>query len=375
MTEALSIARRGVALLATALLLAGCGGESPSSAPSPTPPASTTPVPGGEWPTSTPEEQGLDGSVLAEYATRIESGTYGEIHSLLVVRHGRLVSESYFQGWSAEALHEMYSVTKSVTSLLVGIARDDGRVPHLDTLLLSVFPDYPAIANMGPDKAAITLEDVLTMRAGFEWDEGSTNYTDSANPVVALVQSPDWVKHVLDLPMSHPPGTLFRYNSGCTMLLGGVLRNTTGQEAHGFASGRLFGPLGIASFEWETGAQGLTNTGWGLHLRPRAMAKIGELILRRGQWGDQRVVSEEWLALSTARHVTRPSRSDYGYQWWHLPPEAGAADVVYASGWGGQLIFVVPGLDLIVVSTAGEYLTGRGTALDFIRPLLRDVVR
>jgi CubicO group peptidase (beta-lactamase class C family) len=221
------MARLGVALLATALPFAGCGGDSASSVPPTTPPASTAPAAGSEWPTSTPEAQGLDGSVLSEYATRIEAGTYGEVHSLLVVRHGRLVSESYFRGWSADALHEMYSVTKSVTSLLVGIARDDGRLPHLDTLLLSVFPEYGAIAHMGPDKAAITLEDVLTMRAGFQWDEGSTNYTDSTNPVVALVQSPDWVKHVLDLPMSHPPGTVFRYNSGCTMLLGGVLRNTT----------------------------------------------------------------------------------------------------------------------------------------------------
>jgi CubicO group peptidase (beta-lactamase class C family) len=368
------MARLGVALLATALPFAGCGGDSASSVPPTTPPASTAPAAGSEWPTSTPEAQGLDRSVLSEYATRIEAGTYGEVHSLLVVRHGRLVSESYFRGWSADALHEMYSVTKSVTSLLVGIARDDGRLPHLDTLLLSVFPEYRTIAHMGPDKAAITLEDVLTMRAGFQWDEGSTNYTDSTNPVVALVQSPDWVKHVLDLPMSHPPGTVFRYNSGCTMLLGGVLRNTTGQQALDLGSDRLFGPLGIASYQWETGAQGLTNTGWGLHMRPRDMAKIGELLLRRGQWGDQRVVSEEWLSLSTALHVIRSPRSSYGYQWWHLPSEVGAPDVVYASGWGGQLIFVVPDLDLIVVSTAGEYLGVRGAAFDFIRPLLREVV-
>jgi CubicO group peptidase (beta-lactamase class C family) len=312
--------------------------------------------------------------VLAEYATRIEAGAYGDVHSLLVVRRGQLVSESYFRGWSDEALHEMYSVTKSVTSLLVGIARDDGRLPPLDALILSIFPEYPSVAHMGPDKAAITLEDVLTMRAGFEWDEGSTNYTDSANPVVALVKSPDWVKHVLDLPMADPPGSVFRYNSGCTMLLGGVLRNSTGREALDLASDRLFGPLGIVSYQWETGAQGLTNTGWGLHMRPRDMAKIGELLLRRGRWGDRRIVSEEWLALSTARHVTRPGRSGYGYQWWHLPSEAGAPDVVYASGWGGQVIFVVPDLDLIVVSTAGEYLGSGGTAFDFIRPLLREVV-
>jgi CubicO group peptidase (beta-lactamase class C family) len=192
---------------------------------------------------------------------------------------------------------------------------------------------------------------------------------------VALIRSPDWVKHVLDLPMSHPPGTVFRYNSGCTMLLGGVLRNTTGQEAHDLARDRLFGPLGIASLQWETGAQGLTNTGWGLHLRPRDMAKIGELVLRRGHWGGQRVVSEGWLALSTARHITGSSGSGYGYQWWHLATEAGVPDVVFASGWGGQLIFVVPSLDLVVVSTAGEYSGRSRGALEFIRPLLRDVVR
>jgi CubicO group peptidase (beta-lactamase class C family) len=373
MTMARVAQRLGLALLATAVLLSGCGGDSASSAPSPA--SSAAPVAGQDWPTSTPEEQGLDGEVLAGYVARITSGTYGDVHSLLVVRHGRLVTESYFRGWDLMAHHEMYSVTKSVTSLLVGIARDDGWLPPLDTLLLTVFPEYPTIANMSPEKAAITLEDVLTMRAGFQWDEGSTNYADPANPVVDLIRSPDWVKHVLDLPMSHPPGTVFRYNSGCTMVLGGVLRNTTGQEAHDLARDRLFGPLGIASLQWETGAQGLTNTGWGLHLRPRDMAKVGELVLRRGQWGGQRVVSEGWLALSTARHVTRSSGSGYGYQWWHLATETGVPDVVFASGWGGQLIFVVPGLDLVVVSTAGEYSGRSGGALEFIRPLLRDVVR
>ena len=189
--------RRRLFLLAALLPWAACGGSSEPSA---------SPVPGGEdWAVSTPEEQGLDGRVLEEYIRQAGAGRYGEVHSLLVVRHGRLAAEAYFGGYDAGSLHPVYSVTKSVTSCLVGIAFDGGRLSSVRQSLLGLFPEYRSIRYAGPEKAAITLEDVLTMRAGFEWDESTYPYGDARNSASRLAASPDWIQFVLDLPMERPP--------------------------------------------------------------------------------------------------------------------------------------------------------------------------
>jgi len=327
-----------------------------------------------DWRISSPETQNINADTLANLAGRIEAGVYGEIHSLLLVRHGYLVYERYFRGYRIDRIHPVYSVTKSVTSLLIGIASDRGELGALSQSLLSCFPEYRSIANVDARKQAITLKEVLTMRAGFDWNEGIVPYGDPRNPTSQLAGSSDWIKFMLDRPMSDAPGTRFRYNSGCSVLLSGIIRNKTGKQAQEYAVAHLFRPLAITSFDWERGAQGIANTGWGLSLRPRDMAKIGLLCLQQGEYNGTRVLSQQWLNESTTNHVSLSNSFSYGYQWWLLPLEgmAGHApqpnDLKIAWGWGDQFIFIIPHLDLVVISTAGNYSGPiQDQAIDFVR--------
>lgn len=311
------------------------------------------------WDVSRPEEQGLNSARLALLERNIESGQYGEIHSLLIVRHGYLCYEKYFRGAGQNDKHRMYSVTKSVTSALIGIALVEGRISSLDQSLLSFFPEYPTLANMDERKTRIKLRDVLAMRAGFEWDEGSAPYGDLQNPATQMAVSEDWIKFVLDRPMVHEPGTSFRYNSGLSVLLSGVLRKTTGQSAESYANTRLLGPLGVFDYAWETGPHNLTNTGWGMHLRPRDMAKFGEMILRRGTWASDAILPESWVDSCLTPQVLLTYPYGYSYQWWLMALDslyrpAQRNDAMIAWGYCDQFIFVIPVLDMVVVSTANN---------------------
>lgn len=335
-----------------------------------------------DWKLSSPAAQNLNPDTLANLAGRIEAGVYGEIHSLLIVRHGYLVYERYFRGYRADKIHPLYSVTKSVTSLLIGIASDRGELGSLNQSLLSFFPEYRSIVNVDSRKQAITLKDVLTMRAGFDWNEGAYPYGDPRNPTSQLASSSDWIKFMLDRPMSDAPGTRFRYNSGCSVLLSGIIRNKTGNQARDYAVAHLFRPLAITSFNWERGGQGISNTGWGLSLRPRDMAKIGLLCLNQGEYNGTRVLSQQWLNESTTAFVSLSSSFSYGYQWWLLPLEGVAGhtpqsnDIIIAWGWGDQFIFIIPYLDMVVVSTAGNYSGPvQDQAIAFVRRSIVKAVR
>ena len=335
-----------------------------------------------EWPVSSPASQQLDAALLTELADSIELGAYGTLHSLLIVRHGHLAWEQYFNGWSADELHPVYSVTKSVTSALVGIALHERLLPSLDVPVLDYFPQYPTLANPDARKAQITLEHVLTMRAGFAWDEFSIPYSDPVNSYRQMIASPDWVKFVLDLPLNADPDTRFAYNTGCTMLLSGILERTTGASAEVYGIPRLFAPLGIARWQWGTSPQGLSNTGAGLRLRPRDMARFGYLYLHGGSVSGERVVPSDWVSRSTTAHTGGAATYGYGYQWWTLPSTFRGADgpdpghVFFAWGYGSQMIFVIPQFDMVVVTTGGNFDGSSDQPVRFLRthviPAVRD---
>jgi CubicO group peptidase (beta-lactamase class C family) len=312
----------------------------------------------GAWPVATPADVGLAEQPLLDLKRDIALGEYGDVHSTLIVRNGRLVYEEYFGDATREDLHRVYSVTKSVAATLIGIAWDRGLIEDLDEPLVGFFPEYETLANPGQGKDAITLRHALQMRTGIEWDEWSTDYIDPTNPTVALFASDDWMKFMLDRPMAAPPGSEFVYNSGVSMLLSGVLEHATGSRVSEFADDALFGPLGVTETLWATGPNEIYNTGWGLRLRSRDMARIGQLYLQRGVWDGERVISEAWIDASTEPGTTFSRGDGYGYQWWlgGAPHESEAPyGVPSARGWGGQFIVVVPSLNAVVVTTQGNF--------------------
>lgn len=345
--------RLALALVATALLgLPGCEGT-------PTGPSLTGSLGPGQvehWTTAAPASRGVSPAVLEELEGRIDAGDFGDVSSLLVVRGGALVYERYWDEWRADDLHRVYSVTKSITSLLVGIAHADGAVPDLETPVLDLLPQLSAPANPAA-KDQITLDHVLTMRTGLEWDELSTNYSQTANPVTALVASSDWLQFVVDLPFSSDPGAEFAYNSGVSMLMSGVLAEAVDASPEHFAADRLFDELGIDDWIWSTVPGALTNGGWGLRLRPRDMATIGQMVVQGGSWDGVQIVPKSWIEASSVAATRFTDGTGYGFQWW-LPSDDGGARPLAAWGYGGQFIVVIPSLDLVVASTAENFEGG-----------------
>jgi len=322
------------------------------------PPVSATdaPLPEDDWPRADPASQRLDPEPLDRLVAAIEEGrNYPDIHSLLVVRHGYLVLERYFAGWHEERLHTLQSVSKSFTSALIGIAIDRGDLRGVDEKVLGFFPELRDIRHLDDRKHAMTVEDLLTMRSGTDYNErGSNSPHDRLNSLRR-----GWDRFYLDRPMAAEPGTTFQYDSGGVILLSSLLKARTGLHADAYAERHLFGPLGIRQASWYRNAEGHPHTGGGLDLRPRDMARFGLLYLRGGHWGDRQVVSDDWVGRSTRRQVERrrdPHDVGYGYLWWILEPDPqgdGEHDIYAAKGFMGQYIFVVPEHDMVVVVTAG----------------------
>lgn len=364
----------------TLLGAVGCG-----DAPTRPAPSYSYEVPletGDGWATAHLDDVGLDPEPLVELVDRFRDGSYVNIHGVLLVRAGRLALEAYAPGrtttgdrfveWGRDDLHDLHSVTKSVNSLLVGIALDQGLIEGVDQKIASFFPEHATLLTDAP-KSDLSLEHFLTMTAGLEWDEHTHPYTDGRNSHVQLHRSGDPVAFTLGLASVDEPGRRFRYNSGLSITLGEVIHRASGLKAHEFAERHLFGPLGIFDYTWWVYPDGTVQTGGGLALRPRDAAKIGQLILDGGTWQGRRVVSESWVRESTD---DRAPGAAYGYQWWRirLPRHEHPFDLtdeafeaVAASGRGGQWIFVYPDFDLVAVFTGGNDNTLSNQPLDMLR--------
>lgn len=303
---------------------------------------------------------------------KIEAGDYGKIKSFLIWHKDRYLMKSYPLGNEINPLSNAYSATKSVSSALLGIALSDKQ--HINTLnepILSYFSEYKKIKQANTFKRAITLHDLLTMRAGFEWNELSTPYGYYNNSVSKLIRSKDWIKHILDQPVVHSPGQHFNYNSGETILIGAIIAKLVDQKVETYANMKLFKPLGITNWFWQNTSTGSSNTGWGLWLHPEDMIKLGRLFLNEGQWevnGENiQVIPKPWILKSTQSIVKMSNiidfyyKFDYGYQWWRfndkdpIVADLKSNDIYFAWGYGGQFIFIVPHMDLVIVSTAKNY--------------------
>jgi CubicO group peptidase (beta-lactamase class C family) len=379
--------RCGLAFAATAFIACGgsdgASGTSPDRAPDSTalPPDASTYFPGATWRTATPGQVGVPGSVLARVGQRLASRTWRGLDSFIVIRHGYLVHETYYGASSRDDVHSMQSVSKSVTSLVTGIASDMGSV-EVDATVLSVLPRY-ADASRDPRLPRVTLRHLLQMRSGINFYE----YPYPGSPLETLNTSRgDWVWIALEQPFNAEPGALWQYNSGGVIALGAAVASATGGPFYAYARERLFSPLGSAASTGSSRATTPGPHGRRAHLRAIELAKLGYLVLKQGHWNGQQVVSSAWLARSTAPVTTRASpfggvSVDYGYLWSMAPidPALSTAElsnrVMIASGNMNQFLFVAPSLDLVVVNT-GATNESFGVTADFVlRELIPAMVR
>ncbi len=335
----------------------------------------------GEWETALPETVGLDGTMVCAIDGALDASPEFSIHAVLVLRKGKLVFETYRNGdderWGSrlgtvvhlpETLHDQRSISKSVVSLLVGIAVDRGLVAGTRESVPGFFPEFSA--ERTPEKDRITLQHLLTMTSGLAWDERRP-YTDPANSEVAMARAANPYQFVLAQPLAGPPGAAWNYNGGNTQLLAGIVQRSAKTWLDEFAREALFAPLGIKRFEWvRMPVSREAAAASGLRLRPRDMAKIGQLVLNEGMWEGRQVVSAAWIAESTTTHVSGfdpVSSIGYGYQWWTDHGRIGDRDIAWisAQGLGGQRIYVVPAHDLAVVISAGQYRDERHNAAPY----------
>jgi CubicO group peptidase (beta-lactamase class C family) len=297
----------------------------------------------------TPATFGFDPERLGRAITHAEE--LAPLNSLLIARGDSLVVERYFRGLDAGEQTNLKSASKSILSALVGIALEEG---HLDSLDQPIAPFFPEIlADAPPQKRQITLRDLLTMRAGLE----STSFGNYG----AWVTSDHWVRDALTRPLVHPPGTEMMYSTGTSHLVSAILTKATGMSTKAYAQSRLFEPLGIRPPSWQRDPQGIYFGGNNMALTPRAMLKIGQLYLNDGRYRGQQILPEGWAHESTRRYVLDTFRGfTYGYFWW-IDTFDGVR-THFAWGYGGQYIYVVPGLDLVVACTSS--LTNRPDGLD-----------
>ena len=328
------------------------------------------------WPVASIDEENLiDGGALCRMADRLAASGDVNVLAVLVVRRGRLLFERYFKGpdeipglfhgrrvknvtFDADTLHDVKSISKCVASLVLGIALDRGLIRSVDEPIFSFFPELADQRTTEKDR--ILLLHALSMTMGLEWVEATPATGDDNNDEARMHRASDPCRYVLgSLAVTAPAGQEFFYNTGAPTLLSAIVRKATGRPLDDLARAALFKPLGIADVEWDR-VKGDTDAGGGLRMRPRDMAKIGQLVLAGGRWNGRQIVSRDWIEASTTPKVKVAIDGFdgfYGYLWWlgRSRINGRAVSWIGALGRGGQSIRIVPELDLVVVVTAGYY--------------------
>ncbi len=346
---------------------------------------------GDGWEPSSLRDEGIDPQRIQALIKDVLAGRFDNIHGIVLVRNGKLVLEKYFDGYTfdfagpgfrgerttydREKLHVTASVTKSVTSALVGIAIDRGFIRDVDEPMAAFFPQYADLIDEA--KSRITLEHLLTLTSGLQWNEVELWFRDPQFDLVQLFVVPDPIAYILSKPAVQEPGTRWYYSGGDVTLLGEMIRKSSGLRMDAFAARYLMAPLGITDYEWDHLNPDIIHASGNLKLRPRDMAKFGQLFLDGGTWKNQRIISKAWTEKSTAPAVELPKDSllklvapeyrswarnagnRYGYLWWIKTycTASGCVDAYLADGWGGQRIIIFPTLNMVVVFTGGNYAT------------------
>jgi CubicO group peptidase (beta-lactamase class C family) len=332
------------------------------------------------------EEASLKSNRLEKAVNEIKRERYKEVHAMLILKDNKLVLEEYFEGhdyqwdaprhhgpavsWDMYRLHQIHSVTKSITSTCIGIAVYNGLIKNVHQSIFDYLPGYESFATGGKEK--ITIEHLLTMTSGLEWKEWSTPYSSIENPCIDIYfNCDDQIACILERPLITQPGSSFNYSGGNMILLGEILKNATGMDIDEFSRTYLFEPLGIDSSAWTVRyPSGIIESAGTLAITPRAMLKIGLLFLNNGRWNGNTIISEQWVEKSAEiygndRDINIPEepsgRNGYGYSWWikDYNMRGRKIHMFSAGGWGGQHIMVLPEINMVVVFTGANYTTRR----------------
>lgn len=362
-----------------------------------------------EWPVATPQSQDMNADSLQAFANAVASGKYGYIDGILITRNGKLIYQkkyendydkiysdsartksglnqhdpggqyNYYNPWwhpyyRRGDLHSLQSVTKTITSIIIGVATARNEFPDLSTKVLSFF-DTIQVKNIDDRKRRLTIRHLLTMTSGLDWDEGF-HYSDPRNDCTVMEGSLDWIQYVVNKPMATEPGQAFRYNSGGSQLLSYIFRKATGKDIEEYAFQYLFSPLGINRYFWKRTPTGLADTEGGLYLAAGDLARIWYLFLNEGNWNGRQLVTKEWVKVSVTPAITVGNKVKYGYKWWLYDYGNGNAKYAWAgSGFGGQWPIAIPEYNIVAVFTGWNIIGGRPSlrVMEAIRRLVNAV--
>ncbi len=315
---------------------------------------------------STPEAVGISSDdILRLFEKANEAYDDGiELHSMMIVRHGKVVAEGWWSPYRADLKHTMYSLSKSFASTAIGLAIDEGKLKLTDKVI-SFFPEYLP-DTVSSNLAQLNVHNLLTMSVGQTKEPGGIRFSD------------DWVKVFLSSPVENEPGSVFHYNSASTFMLSAIINKVTGENLIDYLSPRLFEPLGIEGADWEMNPQGISTGGWGLRIKTEDIAKLGQLYLQKGKWGKKQILSEEWVKMASSKQIETKvgdinPKSDweqgYGYQLWQTTHNSFRGDGAY-----GQYMIVMPEKDVVVAVTANVSDMQKEINLiwDYLYPAFKD---
>ena len=320
---------------------------------------------------STIEEQNLDANSFLKVNKDICQGNYGNIHNLLVIVNNKLVIEQYYNGWDEDRLHFLASTTKSFNAFLIGVAIEQGNIRNVNQKMLDFFPEYE---NLKKDtlKNKIAIKDLLTMTSGFKWDEHALPVDDPNNMGKQIDLTDDWLKASIELPMNTLPGTKYVYSGPNNIILSEIIKKATGKNIAEFANEFLFQPLGIKVYDWIV-KNSVYDSGGGLSLKPRDIAKYGLLHLNKGKWNEKEIVSEKWIEEIFSPYIEIQSPVYGCYQWRMVKTEYGF-NSWFIPGNGGQIINIIPELDMVIVINADNRRVDK-KRIEPLEYLIKDIIQ
>lgn len=336
------------------------------------------------WETASLASVNMDENPLLNLLNKLNTFDDHRIHSLVIIKNGKLVFEEYFpgekfnlaqftgeNGFDMHDTHNLASATKSFTSALLGIAIDKGFIQSVNQKVFDFFPEHSDLLVSAPEKGDMTIEHLLTMQSGLAWDDESYPYSDPRNDMHRLFTSSNPIRYILSKPLIETPGTVFAYRNCNTNLLGAIIHKASAVRLDNFSENHLFSKMGISDFEWQMINSNVVFCSGDLRLRPRDMAKFSYLFLNGGQWKGEQIISQQWIDISIFKHIAMKDywsdHDGYGYQWWLWDDISGVHFNAYAaSGWGGQWIIVWPSQNLVFVTTGGNYYTEESISIQTI---------